>query len=59
MVWGGGGAGERLYTYPATPAVTTRTTPALCAAMKKSRLNVSLIAGEGQNHKTVSTDHNL
>ena len=51
----GGGGRERSYTYRYT--VTTRTT---CIKMgsDESHFNVS-VGSDGQNHKTVSTNHNL
>ena len=52
---GGGGGGGRLYTYRYT--VTTRMTSALRWVAMKAILMFHNC--EGQNHKTVSTDHNF
>ena len=51
----GGGGGQRLHTYHYT--VTTRMTSALRRAAMRAILMFHNC--EGQNHKTVSTDHNF
>ena len=56
MEVGGGGGGERLYTYRYT--VTTRMTPALSWAPMTAIFMFHDYC-EGQGHKTVSTNHSF
>ena len=48
-----------IYRLIITLATTTRMIPALGWAAMRAIFNVSLSKSEGQNHKTVSTNHNL